>query len=402
MQEIKRRNTTKRNPFQMALYGVTGVLLVILVVLLVLFMGDNAGERHSEDMYSSEDGAGTPSNVFEENSYPEVSSLVSEYFKACAENDQELLNQLVSDMSEDEKKLIERKNQYVEGYENVKSYVKLGPIEDSYLVFATYGMKFSGLDVAVPGLETLYVRTDGTGKLYIYKGKIEAEVSSYVSDAVQSKDAVKIINQVNDDYLNTLADNEDVLEFVEKFEGESELVAQAKELAKTKSSEEAKAKEEAEAKAKAEAEAKAKAEAEQAAQQAASNGQETDESVTLIQTVNVRQSNSETSEKIAHLFVGDVVTRVKITEDGWSQIRFNGDSYGYVKTEYVSKFQMTADKVKPTTVVNVRSECSETANIIGQLDVDSTYTRNVTYENGWSQISMDGKVGYVKSEYLTK
>lgn len=180
------------------------------------------------------------------------------------------------------------------------------------------------------------------------------------------------------------------------------MVAQAKQLAESKATQENKQKEEAEAQAKAEEEAKAKEQEAAAAADAAQNAQQTDEKVTIVQTINVRQSNSEDSEKIAHLFVGDVVTRVSITDDGWSQIKFNGDSYGYTKSEYVSTFTSTEDKVKPTTVVNIRSECSETANIIGQLDTDLTYTRNVIYDNGWSQISLDGSVGYVKTEYLAK
>ena len=264
-------------------------------------------------------------------------------------------------------------------------------------------MKFTNVETPVPGMETLYIRTDDSGKMYIYKGKIESEVQNYINSAINSDDAKVIIDKVKNDYLNVLAEHKDAMEFVEKINvDDSELIEQAKELAKTKESEEAKAKAEEEAKKKAEEEAKRKEEEAAAAANAAQNAQQTNDRVTIIQTVNVRASNSETSEKVAHLFVGDVVTRVSVTNDGWSQIQYEDGKNGYVKSDYVSTFTSTEDKVKPTTVVNVRSECSETADITGQLDTDLSYTRNVIYDNGWSQIAFDGYVGYVKTEYLQK
>ena len=37
-------------------------------------------------------------------------------------------------LNEEEKALIERKSEYVEGYNDIKAYTKLGPIENSYIV----------------------------------------------------------------------------------------------------------------------------------------------------------------------------------------------------------------------------------------------------------------------------
>lgn len=408
MQTIKTRNNNDKDNYFLqdkVIFAVMGVLVLILIVLLFFALKDNGknNKKAGNEYYLSDDTvSGNAGNVFVENSYPEVSNLVNEYFVACASADFNVLDQIVSDMGEDEKALITRRSEYVEAYNDIVSNTKLGPIEDSYLVFATFNMKFNNVETAVPGMETLYIRTDDTGKMYIYKGTIESEVQNYINDAVNSDDAKQIINKVKDDYLNVLASNEDALTFVEKFEVDSDLINQAKELAKTKKSDEEKAKAEEEAKKKAEEEAKKKEEEEKAAADAASNAQQTDDSVTIIQTVNVRAANNETSEKVAHLFVGDVVKRTGVTNDGWSQIQYEDGKSGYVKSDYVSTFTSTEDKVKPVTIVNVRSECSETADIVGQLDTDLSYTRNVIYDNGWSQIAFDGYVGYVKSEYLEK
>lgn len=404
MQEIKTKNKKNVSKDKILVIAIV-VLVVVLFVLIVLAIRGNGKSNKgttNDKYYVGDENGSSNKNIFEENSYPEVSNLVNEYFAACAANDFTVLDQIVSGMSEDEKALIQRRSEYVEGYNDIVSNTKLGPVDNSYLVFATYNMKFNNVDTAVPGMETLYVRTDENGKMYIYKGAIEPEVQSYISDAVNSEDAKAIIDKVKSDYLNILADNADALEFVEKFEVDSDLIAEAKELAKAKNSEEAKAKAEQEAQAKAEEEQRKKQEEEAAAAAAAQNAQQTNDMVTVVQTINVRNGNNESAEKIAHLFVGDVVTRISITDDGWSQIKFNGDNVGYAKSDYLSTFTTTEDKVKPTTIVNIRSECSETASIIGQLDTDLTYTRNVIYDNGWSQIALDGSVGYVKTEYLEK
>jgi len=406
MQTIKRKKKSgialSRDKMLFIIIGILAIVLILLIVLAVKGRGSKAGKTGNEYYVGDENAAGNGKNVFEVNSYPEVSSLVNEYFVACAANDFTVLDQIVSDMSEEESNLIKRRSEYVEEYRDIVSNTKLGPIENSYLVFATFNMKFNNVETPVPGMETLYVRTDDSGKMYIYKGTIESEVQNYINDAVNSEDAKAIINKVKDDYLNVLAENNDALAFVEKFEVDSDLINQAKELAKTKESDEAKAKAEEEARRKQEEENKKKEEEAAAAANAAQNAQQTNDKVTIIQTVNVRGSNSETAEKVAHLFVGDIVNRLSVTDDGWSQIQYEDGKTGYVKTEYVSTYTSTEDKVKPTTIVNIRSECSETADIIGQLDSDLSYTRNVIYDNGWSQIALEGSVGYVKTEYLEK
>lgn len=60
------------------------------------------------------------------------------------------------------------------------------------------------------------------------------------------------------------------------------------------------------------------------------------------------------------------------------------------------------DKVygKATTTVNVRSSDSENADKLGKLTTGERVQITEHRANGWSQIVYNGKVGYVKSEYL--
>lgn len=390
------------------IYIVTCILLILLVVLIVLAVrgkGKTDKSKDADDKMVTVDEGKTDSskNKFQENAYPEVNALVAQYFNACASNDVAVLNQIVSSISDADKTIIQRKSEYIENYNEITAYTKLCPQEGSYLVFATHKIKFVNKDILVPGLETLYIRTADDGKMYIYGGDVEPEVSSYINSAVNSADAVALINKVNDEYVKTLASNADILSFIEKFEGNSELIERAKNVAKEAAN--AQTKEASDAAAKAEQDAAEKAAkdaqaASDAAAQSAANAPAINEKVAVTSTVNVRQNNDENSAKIGSVTIGETVTRISITDNGWSKIQFSGGE-GYVKTDYVSTYKLTGDTVKATTAVNVRKECSETADMSGQLALDGTYKRNATYDNGWSQIILNGVVGYVKSEYLT-
>ena len=101
MQEIKSKKKKGKFTSNKVLYIVTGVLLVVLIVLIVLAVkGNGSKDKKNENVYS-EDDASSKDNVFEENAYPEVSSLVNEYFVACAADDFTVLDQIVSDMGDD-------------------------------------------------------------------------------------------------------------------------------------------------------------------------------------------------------------------------------------------------------------------------------------------------------------
>lgn len=54
--------------------------------------------------------------------------------------------------------------------------------------------------------------------------------------------------------------------------------------------------------------------------------------VTLTQSVNIRQSMSEGSDRVALAYQGDVVTVIMSYAEGWTKVSYNGQS-GFVKTE---------------------------------------------------------------------
>ncbi len=56
--------------------------------------------------------------------------------------------------------------------------------------------------------------------------------------------------------------------------------------------------------------------------------------VTLSNTVNVRESMSESASKVAVAYSGSTVEVVMMYEEGWTKVKYNGET-GYIKSEYL-------------------------------------------------------------------
>ena len=98
--------------------------------------------------------------------------------------------------------------------------------------------------------------------------------------------------------------------------------------------------------------------------------------------------------------------------NGWSKVLYEGKE-AYIKSEYLqvekasvntgesAEGQEAAGKVTANTNINVRASASEKADKLGVLAGGDT-AELLAVEGDWSKISYNGKVGYVKSEFVTK
>jgi mannosyl-glycoprotein endo-beta-N-acetylglucosaminidase len=128
-------------------------------------------------------------------------------------------------------------------------------------------------------------------------------------------------------------------------------------------------------------------------------------------SLNMRQSPT-TSAKILSKLSKDTVVAVLNEKDGWAQIKVNGIE-GYVSTQYLrsSKTSTTETKktVSSTTTklvnvaassnLNMRTSPTTSSAIILKLKKGKEVTVN-SESKGWSKINVDGKEGYVSSEFL--
>lgn len=156
-------------------------------------------------------------SVSEEDIESEIKKLINTYYeipgKTDKENsntaDQTVENQTVDTQSEKEGQTVEqtsesqksesgsKTSEIIEKYKNIKTYIKPGLDEDSYVVFTTYDIKLYKIDTLVPGMSSLSVTRDESGNLQINDASDDAKLKEHIVKLSKEKDIKKIIKEVN-------------------------------------------------------------------------------------------------------------------------------------------------------------------------------------------------------------
>lgn len=416
-QFLKRFNEDKK--FATIVYGCGAAVVVIIIILCIVLSGgkdepkkktekkQKAETETTVDMETAEVSlTGEKTKTFvddgslQENVYEDVNNLVKTYFDAQASGNRDTIASLKSDTTEEELIKIEKKSAYIDAFENLTVYTKLGEAENSYIAFVYYDIHFTGIDTVAPGLTTLYVCQNDAGELHIYDGDLDEATSARIKEAASEDDVVELFNRVEVAYNGAIEADANLKTFMDELPTKLDTeVAQALKDAGTQE--------------------EPQPEEEQTEEVAAIPA--TTETVQATDTVNVRSSDSENADKLGKLDVGTQVTRYESKENGWSRIDYNGQE-GYVKSEYLSVVStqevteeaaeapaentesadqtVASGKVNVKETVNVRKSASESAEKIGVAYQGENYDLVMKQADGWSKIKFNGEVGFVKSEFL--
>lgn len=393
-------------------YVAIAVIFVVMVFTLVKLSSGNspkeAKEAKSEEVITVDEttpeakAAETePTNDLQVNAYPAVNELVNKYFTAMANSDIDTLLQIVNPLSEEEQTQIQQKKEYIEGYDNITCYSKIGPEENSYIVFVYYEIKFININTLVPGEIPLYICTNEDGSLYIYNGELAPEVDSYIADVAAGQDVVDLIKSIDTKFAEAQDSDPDLKDFIQKLSGTTEEVTEPE--AQDQPAEEQPAEEQPAEEQPAEEQPAEEQPAEEQPAEEQTDGtqttQEVDETVFASETVNVREADNEDAKRLGQLYVGESAKRTAVLDNGWSRIEFNGQT-GYVLSECVTTSGALDETKYLTSTVNIREQADENSSRVGTGYLGAKVTRTAILDNGWSRINCDGIVGYVKSEYL--
>ncbi|MBR2716302.1 MAG: SH3 domain-containing protein, partial [Oscillospiraceae bacterium] len=114
--------------------------------------------------------------------------------------------------------------------------------------------------------------------------------------------------------------------------------------------------------------------------------------------LNVRTAPDINAGVMAKLVEGNQVSVTGITP-GWYQIALQGAT-GYVSADYLTIQQPPRRGTVNTAVLNVRTAPDVNAGLMGKLNY-GTELDLLAETNGWYQITLQGKTGYVSAEYIT-
>ncbi|MDO4285611.1 MAG: SH3 domain-containing protein [Eubacteriales bacterium] len=415
---------------------------VLITVLVAVYANREASAREQEQTQEAS-AAGTTALEeaqipLELNAYPDVCSLIIEYYTALANGDSDRVAEMNANMDETEKIRIQEIGQYIDSYTTVDVYTKPGPVDGSYVCYAYTKVKFKDYGQEVPGMQTMYVCTDENGSLYINEGEESEEVTDYIQKVSLQDDVVDLNNKVTAEYNDLLASDPDLQIFLDDLTTQLD-VSVGEALAAANGQAVGEGATDAASEADTAESASQEQTDESAAQETSGEAAESADSASQAQylvaneVVNVRSSDSETADRIGQTEAGAVYPLLESKENGWSRIDFDGTE-AYVKTEFFtatddasgtgdaaetdtqaqeSETQSTeqtaasnADEViNPTkatalTTVTVRRSEGESAERLGTVYQGETLDVQMKMADGWTRVTFNGETGYVKSEYF--
>ncbi|MCI8299742.1 MAG: SH3 domain-containing protein [Lachnospiraceae bacterium] len=297
-------------------------------------------------------------NSREEETSPEITELLSTYYNSYAAGDLDKLSGVTKYLSDMEKDYINMMNEHVESYNNVSCVVENGRTEDEYIVSVEYGMKFAGVEDALPGMNVFYVQTNKKGELYINN-----KYSSFNREMGEQKTKKKILKLIEEFENSEKIDKlraEIQTEYDEIIEGNDELQKKVNEVAEAISNwkdtytppaeepEQEEPESQPEPEETAPEEESAPQESEETPEETEDDGSESESSddgessginyvpegkvLTANNGYNVRASMSETAELVGTTAVGDSITVILSYAEGWTKVEWNGVT-GYIRTD---------------------------------------------------------------------
>ena len=399
------------------------VAVILVVAVAALAGGGSAANQEStaeeaaqgSDAETTEDTAEAVEeepNELEEKTHASIERLIERYCEYMASGDVDSLEAIVDVLTDEDKASIQSRSAFIEAYENVTSYTKDGPVEDSYIVFVCYDMKLINIETSAPDIICLYVGPkDESGNRLIHYGDIDESMQEYVAELEQDPDVQALYDDVRTRYQQAQEQDPTLAEFIQRISGElTEESAESQETTETTETEET------EEPAEETADTAEAGETAESAETAEETGEGTvlNRQTRVAESVNMRAEASTDSERLALIYQGETVTQIQAYDNGWSQIEYNGVT-GYVMTEYLEGSSASADtsgeeqsagtssesrQTRVTESVNMRGEASTDSERLALIYPGETVTQIQSYDNGWSQIEYNGMTGYILTEYL--
>ena len=408
-------------------YFAAGALFLVLVLVLVNCGTKKDGTQVNMVNPATETTAEAETQeAFQVDTYEDVNALINQYFTAYAAGDVDTIAAIATPITDNEKSYIAEYSKYVDSYENIQCYTKHGLDDKSYMVSARIDIKFTGADTPAPGLDFFYVRTQDDGSLIIdnlysqynrriRENAVDTSVQSLIEEYENSDDLIALQQEVQSKYDEALASDADLADIL-NIKLPAAIVQWKQNILAQAAAESTETTEQPE-----ETQTTETTEQPEETQQPESEQQEaesTSEQVYTTDKVNVRREADTSSEKLGSLEKGTAISRTGIEGD-WSVVNYGGVP-GYIKTEFLTTEQPQADTTTDTSSnqseaagslaegmvitltesTNIRSDMSETASKVGTAFSGEKVTVVMSYAEGWTKVTWNGKTGYIKTSLL--
>lgn len=343
----------------------------------------------------------------------QIQAMVVTYYNAIVTGDTEAVAGLYDEMSDNDLLSCEETAKYLDYIPALEIYTKSGMDSGSRIVYVYYRLCFVNHEEEVPGWQTFYVCTAEDGSLYFKSGKnLNEEENNYITKVSAQDDVVEFNNRVSVEYNELIENHPELLEYLSELRSQVNtaigvaLAGRNADAAGTpeggESSEGGEPSEGGEASQGQEPEGEGGSETPETPEPPAESGPRY---ATATTTVNVRDSDSEQADKLGKVTTG---TRLEVQEvrlNGWTKVVYEGKD-GYIKSEFLNIEESTAGlevtgTVTATTNINVRSAASQESESLGILEGGASLDLYAN-EGEWCKVNFNGRVAYVKTEFVTQ
>ena len=185
-------------------------------------VGESSGNQETSPEETTAPAETEPADEFEtdtlkRDSVPEIRDLMKTYFKARSDADAETMNRLygIGEVSETDleaqKTRMRSNSKYVEGFENIATYVMDGTTGDAWLVYAIADIRFHSVKTTAPMIMWCYVKKDAEGNYQILdNASLSENVQQFIDVANHSEGVRRLASSINVRLKEALAADADL------------------------------------------------------------------------------------------------------------------------------------------------------------------------------------------------
>lgn len=206
----------RRKKIQHRITALAMCLTVVVIIGAIVFSMKEKNrpdeERKNNTVQQTETVPEASANLLENEQYPEISELIQLYYDAKLKGDTAAIEKYVDNIEEVNMDKITAQNQFIESYENMECYTKLGLYDNTYVVFVSYEIAFKNIDTYAPNIDVVYViRDEETGSVFIHNGvTANADIKNYVAALAEDEDVKELFDRTNASLEEALKEDADL------------------------------------------------------------------------------------------------------------------------------------------------------------------------------------------------
>lgn len=178
--------------------------------------GTSTGDVAAEPTEIPDGPTPTPEpNPLKPEVYPQIHTLIEDYFKAKLSCDLEQFKNIVTDVSYINIEAMARSTESVKDYTNLKVYTKrgYGPIDT--VVYCTFDMIVPNVDSPIASIDSFYIVNDENGNPKIFSGVLEDNIVEKLLEMDNDEEVAALKTYVSTEIEHAMQKDPTLVEFWE-------------------------------------------------------------------------------------------------------------------------------------------------------------------------------------------